>query len=343
MADLFAGKTVLITGGTGSFGKAFLQYLMPNGCREIRIFSRDELKQEQMRVAFANPRLKFYLGDVRDRAGVYDAMQDVDYVFHAAALKQVASSEFFPMEAVKTNIIGSRNVVDAAIDRGIGRLVCLSTDKAVYPINAMGMTKALMEKMVLSVARRNPGSGTVLACVRYGNVMASRGSVIPLFIRQIRNHTPVTVTVPEMTRFLLPLPQGIELVAFAFRLCHQGDTFVRRAPACTVGDLVTALKNLFHSDVPVRVIGMRHGEKMHETLATREELARAQSLGEYYRIPMDSRSLDYSDDFAEGSCFDSDLDDYTSHNTEQLDVAGVEQLLMTVPEVRAELDAARHS
>jgi len=340
MKGLFAGKTVLITGGTGSFGNAFLRYLLPLDCREIRIFSRDELKQEHMRVSFANPRLKFYIGDVRDRASVDGATQGVDYVFHAAALKQVPSSEFFPMQAVLTNIIGSRNVVESAVAHGVRRLVCLSTDKAVYPINAMGMTKALMEKVTQAAARGIPEGGTVLSGVRYGNVMASRGSVIPLFIQQIRAGNPVTVTVPEMTRFMLPLDQAIELVAFAFRVGRQGDLFVRKAPACTVADLVIALKNLFRSDVPVRVIGVRHGEKIYETLATREELARAEDMGDYYRVPMDDRGLDYGKYFTEGNLRETKLDDYTSHNTERLDVAGVERLLLTLPEVRAELEGA---
>ncbi len=339
---LFAGKTVLITGGTGSFGNAFLRYLLPMDFHEVRIFSRDELKQEHMRVSLANPRLRFYIGDVRDRASVDGAMQGVDYVFHAAALKQVPSCEFFPMQAVLTNIVGSHNVVESAVAHGVQRLVCLSTDKAVYPINAMGMTKALMEKVMQAAARGIPGERTVLAGVRYGNVMASRGSVIPLFIRQIREGKPLTLTVPEMTRFLLPLGQAIELVAYAFRFARSGDLFIRKAPACTVADLATALKNLFHSDVPVHVIGMRHGEKIYETLVTREELAKAEDRGDYYRVPMDDRDLDYSKYFTEGDTHESQLDDYTSHNTERLGVAGIEQILLSLPEVRAELEAAGH-
>jgi UDP-glucose 4-epimerase len=339
--DLFAGRTVLITGGTGSFGNAFLRYLLPMDCREVRIFSRDELKQEDMRVSLANPRLKFYIGDVRDRASVDGVMQGVDYVFHAAALKQVPSCEFFPMQAVLTNIVGSHNVVGSALAHGAQRLVCLSTDKAVYPINAMGMTKALMEKVTQAAARTVTDERTVITCVRYGNVMGSRGSVIPLFIRQIREGKPLTVTVPEMTRFLLPLDQAIELVAFTMRSGRQGDLLVRKAPACTVADLATALKNLFHYDVPVWVIGMRHGEKVYETLATREELAKAEDLVDYYRVPMDNRDLDYSKYLTEGDTRKPQLDDYTSHNTERLDVAGVERLLLSLPEVRAGLEEAR--
>lgn len=339
----FAGSTVLITGGTGSFGHEFLDYLKSRDCREIRIFSRDELKQEHMRVALANPKIKFYLGDVRDRDSVDNAMQSVDYVFHAAALKQVPSCEFFPMQAVLTNVAGSHNVVESAIAHGVQRLVCLSTDKAVYPVNAMGMTKALMEKVTQAAARARINGGTLLSSVRYGNVMASRGSVIPLFIKQIREGKPLTVTVPEMTRFLLPLPLAIELVAFAFNHGQQGDLFVRKAPACTVADLAQALKNLFHSDVPIQVIGMRHGEKIYETLATREELAKAEDMGDYYRVPMDDRDLNYSKYFTEGDTTESALNDYTSHNTEQLDVAAVEALMLTLPEVREALQAAGHA
>lgn len=336
----FAGKTVLITGGTGSFGNEFLRHLRPLGCHEIRIFSRDELKQEQMRIAFADERVKFYIGDVRDRASVDAAMRGVDYLFHAAALKQVPSCEFFPMQAVLTNIAGSHNVIESAVAHRVQRMVCLSTDKAVYPVNAMGMTKALMEKVTQAAARGVGDGETILSSVRYGNVMCSRGSVIPLFIGQIRQGKPLTVTVPEMTRFLLPLPRAIELVAFAFQHGGQGDLFVRKAPACTVADLATALKSLFRSDVPVQVIGMRHGEKIFETLATREELAKADDMGEYYRVPMDGRDLNYSKYFTEGDSREPQIDDYTSHNTERLDVADVEQLLLTLPEVRVELEAA---
>ncbi|MEQ1661165.1 MAG: polysaccharide biosynthesis protein [Thiobacillus sp.] len=336
----FAGSTVLITGGTGSFGHEFLDYLKSRDCREVRIFSRDELKQEHMRVALADPKIKFYIGDVRDRDSVDNAMRSVDYVFHAAALKQVPSCEFFPMQAVLTNVTGSHNVIESAMAHGVQRLVCLSTDKAVYPVNAMGMTKALMEKVTQAAARAGSNGGTILSSVRYGNVMASRGSVIPLFIKQMLEGKPLTLTVPEMTRFLLPLPLAIELVAFAFDHGQQGDLFVRKAPACTVENLAQALKNLFHSDVPIQVIGMRHGEKIYETLATREELAKSEDMGDYYRVPMDDRDLNYSKYFTEGDTTESTLDDYTSHNTEQLDVAAVEALMLTLPEVREALQAA---
>ena len=341
--NLFAGSTVLITGGTGSFGHEFLDYLKSRDCREVRIFSRDELKQEHMRVALADPKIKFYIGDVRDRDSVDNAMRSVDYVFHAAALKQVPSCEFFPMQAVLTNVTGSHNVIESAMAHGVQRLVCLSTDKAVYPVNAMGMTKALMEKVTQAAARAGSNGGTILSSVRYGNVMASRGSVIPLFIKQMREGKPLTLTVPEMTRFLLPLPLAIELVAFAFNHGQQGDLFVRKAPACTVANLAQALKNLFHSEVPIQVIGMRHGEKIYETLATREELAKAEDMGDYYRVPMDGRDLNYSKYFTEGDTTESALDDYTSHNTEQLDVAAVEALMLTLPEVREALQAAGHA
>lgn len=339
----FAGSTVLITGGTGSFGHEFLDYLKSRDCREVRIFSRDELKQEHMRVALADPKIKFYIGDVRDRDSVDNAMRSVDYVFHAAALKQVPSCEFFPMQAVLTNVTGSHNVIESAMAHGVKRLVCLSTDKAVYPVNAMGMTKALMEKVTQAAARAGGNDGTILSSVRYGNVMASRGSVIPLFIKQMRDGKPLTLTVPEMTRFLLPLPLAIELVAFAFKHGEQGDLFVRKAPACTVANLAQALKNLFHSDVPIQVIGMRHGEKIYETLATREELAKAEDMGDYYRVPMDGRDLNYSKYFTEGDTTESSLEDYTSHNTEQLDVAALEALMLTLPEVREALQAAGHA
>lgn len=340
MESNFDGATVLITGGSGSFGNALLDLLRSGGIREIRIFSRDELKQEQMRIRYADPRLKFYIGDVRDRDSLDRAMGGVDFVFHAAALKQVPSCEFFPMQAVQTNIAGSANVIESAIRHGVSRMVCLSTDKAVYPVNAMGMTKALMEKVTIAAARAIDADRTILSSVRYGNVMCSRGSVIPLFIEQIKARKPLTATVAEMTRFLLPLTQAIELVTFAFHHANQGDLFVRKAPACTVDALAQALKNLFASDVPVQVIGMRHGEKIYETLATREELAKAEDMGDYYRVPMDDRDLNYGKYFTEGDTRESSIDDYTSHSTERLDVAGVERLLLSLPEVRVELERA---
>ena len=340
LKELFEGRTVLITGGTGSFGNAFVDYLRPLGCAEIRVFSRDELKQELMRIAVGDPRLRFYLGDVRDRAGVDGAMRGVDYVFHAAALKQVPSCEFFPMQAVMTNVQGSHNVLESAFASGVKRAVLLSTDKAVLPVNAMGMTKALMEKVALAAARSWQGSGTVVNAVRYGNVMCSRGSVIPLFIKQLREGRPLTVTVPEMTRFLLPLPQAIELVGFAFFHGKQGDLFVRKAPACTVDVLARALQRIFRATSPISVIGVRHGEKIFETLATREELARSQDMGDYFRVAMDDRDLNYSKYFTEGDPQGAGQADYTSHSTEQLDQPAVERLLLTLPEVKAELAAA---
>ena len=333
----FDDSTVLITGGTGSFGNALLKLLQETNVRQVRIFSRDELKQEHMRIRHGDSRLRFYVGDVRDRVSVDGAMDGVDYVFHAAALKQVPSCEFFPMQAVQTNIQGSSNVVKSAVAYKVKRVVCLSTDKAVYPINAMGMTKALMEKVTTAAARAAGESDTILSSVRYGNVMCSRGSVIPLFIEQIKTGKPITVTVPGMTRFLLPLPSAIELVAFAFENARQGDLFVKKAPACTVEDLASALIDLFDADVSVKTIGMRHGEKIYETLATREELAKAEDMGEYYRVPMDDRDLNYGKFFSEGDQNQPELDDYHSDNTERLDREGVKKLLLTLPEVRDEL------
>ena len=336
-SESFRDRTVLITGGTGSFGHAFLDSILSFGCREIRIFSRDELKQEEMRIAYANPLLKFHIGDVRDLRSVDLVMKGVDYVFHAAALKQVPSCEFFPMQAVMTNILGSHNVIDSAVRHGVRRVICLSTDKAVMPINAMGMSKALMEKVAQSVARGVTEKETVIASVRYGNVMCSRGSVIPLFIDQIKGGRPLTVTVPHMTRFLLPLRHAIELVSFAFEHARQGDLFVRKAPACTMGDLAMAVKALFRSDAEVKIIGMRHGEKIYETLATREELRKAEDTGLYFRVHMDDRDLNYGKYFTEGDLKEPDVDDYTSHNTERLNVHQVEELLRSLPEVTCEL------
>lgn len=334
-----SGKTILITGGTGSFGKAMVNRLLRTKAKEIRIFSRDELKQELMRIEYSNPRISFYIGDVRDRDSVDNAMKDVDYVFHAAALKQVPSCEFFPMQAVMTNIIGGHNVIEAAIAASVKGLVCLSTDKAVYPINAMGMTKSLMEKDAQAVARTRACNSSVVACVRYGNVMCSRGSVIPLFISQIRQNKALTLTVPEMTRFLLPLRDSVDLVLFAFSNARPGDIFVKKAPACTVYDLALALKNIFKSAVPIKEIGIRHGEKLFETLVTKEEMARADDMGDYYRISVDDRNLNYSLYFTKGDKKEMRLEDYHSHNTEQLNVKQVERLLLSLPEVQAELKA----
>lgn len=336
----FDGATALITGGTGSFGNALLGLLIQSKIREIRIFSRDELKQEQMRIRYNNARLRFYIGDVRDRASLDSAMSGVDYVFHAAALKQVPSCEFFPVQAVQTNVTGSANVIESAMVSHVKKVVCLSTDKAVYPVNAMGMTKALMEKITTAAARAANEGDTILSSVRYGNVMCSRGSVIPLFIEQIKAGKSLTLTVPEMTRFLLPLPHAIELVTFAFEHANQGDLFIKKAPACTVETLAQALKELFASDAPLRVIGMRHGEKIYETLATREELAKAEDMGDYFRVPMDDRDLNYGKYFTEGDTRESKLEDYHSHNTERLNLQQVKELLITLPEVRTELQSA---
>lgn len=333
----YDGRTVLITGGTGSFGRKMARRLVEQGCERIRIFSRDEAKQNDMRIEFADHRLEFHVGDVRDRDSVDRAMESVDFVFHAAALKQVPSCEFFPMQAVLTNVVGSDNVITAARAHRASSVVCLSTDKAVLPINAMGMTKALMEKFVQAYARQN-GQETTVCAVRYGNVMFSRGSVIPLFVQQLFDGRPLTVTDPEMTRFLLPLEVAVELVEYAFTNADPGDTFIRKAPAATVGDLATAMLQVFDADNPIETIGVRHGEKLYETLATQEELRHAEDLGDYWRLRTDVRGLDYSQYFTEG---DPGLlahhDDYHSHNAERLDVDGVADLLRQLPEI----DAAR--
>ncbi len=340
MAETIKNKTVLITGGTGSFGRAVLDRLRAMKVREIRIFSRDELKQELMRIEMGDPSVKFMIGDVRSRESVDAAMRGVDYVFHAAALKQVPSCEFFPMQAVYTNIVGSHNVVESAIAHKVRKVIVLSTDKAVYPINAMGMTKALMEKVAQSAAREAARSAqhrdTVIAAVRYGNVMLSRGSVIPLFVRQLREGKPMTVTEPSMTRFLLPLTGAIDLILFAFRHAQPGDVFIKKSPACTLGDLALALNELLGGHGRVKRIGMRHGEKIFETLASREELLRAQDMGDYFRVPMDVRDLNYSKYFSEGDRREVALEDYTSHSTQRLSVAQVKRLLATLPEFRAE-------
>ncbi len=342
MANPFKNKVALITGGTGSFGQAVVAPLLARGVREIRIFSRDELKQESMRIEHGNRRLEFIIGDVRNRDSVDQAMRGVDFVFHAAALKQVPSCDFFPMQAVYTNVVGSNNVVESAVRHGAAKVICLSTDKAVYPINAMGITKALMEKIAQAAARSSERGRTVIACVRYGNVMYSRGSVIPLFVGQILNKQRITVTEPGMTRFLMPLSEAIALVMYAFEHARQGDIFIRKAPACTVADLATALKNLFGSRLAVKTIGMRHGEKVFETLATREELRQAQDRGDYFRIGMDTRDLNYAKYFTEGDRGEAEIDDYTSHNTRRLNVREVERLLRTLPEIRAALRHRRN-
>lgn len=332
-------QSVLITGGTGSFGKTMLRALLDDGIPEVRVISRDEEKQDALRTQMADPRVKFYIGDIRDRDSVDRAMHGVDAVFHAAALKQVPSCEFFPLEAVHTNIIGSENVIRSSIQNKVKSLVCLSTDKAVMPINAMGMSKAMMEKCAQAAAREIGSSGpTTISCVRYGNVMYSRGSVIPLFIRQIKQGRAITVTEPKMTRFLMPLRDSVELVRFAFAHARQGDLFIKKAPASTIGDLVTALLELFGvPDHEVQVIGWRHAEKLYETLASEQELATAEDLGDYWRLQLDERDLNYNAYFSEGEQHAPTLQDFHSHNAEQLSVEGVKELLLSLPEVREEL------
>ncbi len=333
-------KIILVTGGTGSFGKTMVKYLLSQGCTEVRVFSRDETKQEHMRIAFNEDRLKFYIGDVRDYSSISSAMKGVNHVFHAGALKQVPSCEFFPMQAVLTNIQGSDNTIRAAIENKVKSIVCLSTDKAVYPVNAMGMSKAMMEKVAQSHARNQNDNETIISCVRYGNVMYSRGSVIPLFIKCIKEGSPLTITAPLMTRFLMSLPQSVDLVKYAFNNAKQGDVFIQKAPACTVADLAMALIELFDSDVKQQLIGIRHGEKMYEALASSEELSRSIDHGDYYQIQMDSRDLNYKKYFSEGD-LDMPAEDYTSDNTTRLNVEEVKELLLQLPEVQEEL--ASHS
>lgn len=336
---MFDNKTLMITGGTGSFGNAVLDRFLRTAVKEIRIFSRDEKKQEDMRIAYANSKLKFYIGDVREYNSVYDAMKGVDYVFHAAALKQVPSCEFYPMEAVRTNVLGAENVLNAAVTHNVGRVVVLSTDKAVYPINAMGLSKAMMEKLMVAKSRLRSAGETVMCATRYGNVMASRGSVIPLFVSQIKEGKPVTVTDPSMTRFLMSLEDSVDLVLHAFHHAGQGDTFIQKAPASTVEDLAKALIEVFESKSHIKVIGTRHGEKLYESLVSREEMARAEDMGLYYRIPADNRDLNYSKYFVEGETRISELDDYTSHNTERLPVPAVKELLLRLPYIQEQLGA----
>lgn len=333
--NLFQDKTILISGGTGSFGHAVARRFLRGAVREVRIFSRDEKKQEDMRLSFDDRRLKFYLGDVREYRGVLEAMRGVDFVFHAAALKQVPSCEFYPMEATRTNVFGTENVLTAAIACGVERVVALSTDKAVYPINAMGLSKALMEKVTIATSR-NAGN-TVLCATRYGNVMASRGSVIPLFVRQLREGRELTVTDPGMTRFMMSLEDSVDLVLFAYEHANQGDIFVQKAPACTVADLAEAIRIVFERTNPIRVIGTRHGEKLYESLVSREEMARAEDLGNFYRIPADSRDLNYSKFFTDGEQTISISEDYTSHNTRRLDVAGTVDMLRSLDYIQSEL------
>jgi UDP-N-acetylglucosamine 4,6-dehydratase/5-epimerase len=325
---MFKDKTLLITGGTGSFGNAVLDRFLDSELKEIRIFSRDEKKQDDMRHRINNARVKFYIGDVRDRRSVDNVMNDVDYIFHAAALKQVPSCEFFPMEAVRTNIIGTENVIDSAIEHHVKRVIVLSTDKAVYPINAMGISKAMMEKVMVSKSRNLKGSSTVICGTRYGNVMASRGSVIPLFHEQILAGKELTVTDPEMTRFMMTLEDAVDLVIHAFRYGKNGDIFVQKAPAATIGTLARAIKELLGSDLRTKIIGTRHGEKLWEVLVSREEMAKAEDEGKYFRVPCDTRDLNYDKYFDLGEKKISKIEDYTSHNTKRLNVDEMKGLLL---------------
>jgi UDP-glucose 4-epimerase len=327
---MLINKTLLITGGTGSFGNAVLKrFLNTDHFKEIRIFSRDEKKQDDMRREFNNDKLKFYIGDVRDYDSVERAMRGVDYVFHAAALKQVPSCEFFPLEATKTNVFGTQNVIDAAVVNSVAKVICLSTDKAAYPINAMGISKALMEKVAVAASRNL--NKTTVCLTRYGNVMASRGSVIPLFLQQIKGGNPITITDPNMTRFLMSLEEAVELVLFAFEHGNAGDLFVNKASAGTIGDLAQALKEITKTTNEIKIIGTRHGEKLYETLCTREEMIKAEDMGGFYRIPADNRDLNYARYFSEGESAISAIEDYNSHNTEQQDVEGIKKLLKTLP------------
>ena len=334
---MFKDKVLMITGGTGSFGNTVLKRFLSTDVREIRIFSRDEKKQEEMRITLNNDKLRYYIGDVRNYDSIYQAMKGVDYVFHAAALKQVPSCEFSPLEAVRTNVLGAENVMSAAIANTAQRVVVLSTDKAVYPINAMGLSKALMEKFMVAKARMQNEGETVLCATRYGNVMGSRGSVIPLFVAQLKEGKPLTITDPNMTRFLMSLDDSVDLVLHAFEHGTQGDIFAQKAPAATLADLVQALKEVFNKDNSVQIIGTRHGEKLYETLVSREEMARIEDIGRYFRIPADNRDLNYSKYFSAGEERISQLDDYTSHNTERLNVQQVKALLLKLDFIREEL------
>ena len=333
----FKDKVVVITGGTGSFGRHVVKLFMATNVREIRIFSRDEKKQEEMRTELNDSKLRFYIGDVRDYDSAYHAFKGAHYVFHAAALKQVPSCEFYPLEALRTNVLGAENVMAAAVANHVERVVVLSTDKAVYPINAMGQTKALMEKVMVAKARTLGSNETVLCATRYGNVMASRGSVIPLFISQLLEGKAITATDPNMTRFLMSLDDSVDLVMHAFTHGKQGDIYVQKAPASTVGDLAQALKEIFQRDNPVRIIGTRHGEKLYESLISREEMARVEDMGRYYRIPADNRDLNYAMYVTDGQEQVSDLEDYTSHNTERLTVPQVKSLLIKLQYVQQQL------
>lgn len=335
---MFNNTTLLITGGTGSFGNAVLRRFLHTDIKEIRVFSRDEKKQEDMRIELNNSKVKFYIGDVRNYDSLYSAMHGVDYVFHAAALKQVPSCEFYPMEAVRTNVLGTENVLNAVLANKVKKVICLSTDKAVYPINAMGISKAMMEKLMVAKARTTDTTQTIICGTRYGNVMASRGSVIPLFIKQIREGKPLTITDPNMTRYLMSLEDAVDLVIYAFNNARQGDIFVQKAPASTIMDLAIAVKELFQAGNPIKVIGTRHGEKLYETLLTREERVKAENLGGYYRIVPDDRDLNYGKYFTEGEEKIAEVEDYNSHNTRRLNVAEIKELLLKLDYIRQELN-----
>lgn len=335
---MFKNKTLLITGGTGSFGNAVLQRFLNTDIGEIRILSRDEKKQEDMRISLNNPKVKFYIGDVRFYDSIDFAMKGVDLVFHAAALKQVPSCEFYPMEAVRTNILGAENVLNAAYANKVKKVIVLSTDKAVYPINAMGLSKAMMEKLMVAKSRSMSYGETVFCATRYGNVMASRGSVIPLFVKQIKEGKPLTITDPNMTRFLMSLEDSVDLVLYAFNHAVSGDIFIQKAPASTIMDLALALKQIFKADNEIKIIGTRHGEKLYESLVNREEMARSIDLGGHYRIPADNRDLNYNKFFVEGQVEISEIDDYTSHNTRRLSVPEVQELLLKLDYIQGELN-----
>ena len=342
--SLFEGNVLLITGGTGSFGNAVLRRFLDSDVKEIRIFSRDEKKQDDMRHHLQNSKVKFYIGDVRDKRSVDGVMNGVDYVFHAAALKQVPSCEFFPAQADRTNVLGTENVLDSAIEHGVKNVVVLSTDKAAYPINAMGISKAMMEKVAIAKGRQLGENGaTTICCTRYGNVMASRGSVIPLWVEQMKTNSPITITDPNMTRFMMTLDDAVDLVIYAFQHGHNGDLFVQKAPAATLDVLAQALKELYRSCVEVKIIGTRHGEKLYETLVTREEMSKAIDMGEYYRVPCDTRDLNYDKYFVEGNEDMARVDDYHSHNTRRLDVEGMKQLLLKLQFIREDLGLVSHS
>ena len=335
---MFDNKILMVTGGTGSFGQTVLNRFLETGVSEIRVFSRDEKKQEDMRIALGNDKVKFHIGDVRNYDSIAQSMAGVDYVFHAAALKQVPSCEFYPMEAVRTNVLGTENVLNAAIATNVKRVIFLSTDKAVYPINAMGISKAMAEKLLVAKSRMIPKHGPVVCATRYGNVMASRGSVIPLFVEQLTSGRELTVTDPNMTRFLMSLEDSVDLVLHAFEHGRQGDVFIQKAPASTMGDLAQALKELFKRDNPIKVIGTRHGEKLYETLVSREEMARAEDRGRYYRVPMDDRDLNYRKYFIEGEQRIAEVDDYNSHNTDRLNVPAIKAVLAGLDYIKNRLD-----